>query len=249
MLTISNLNLKPQHIYRIEPPRGDYHLEFKLDPKSEYYLIEEARNLDSERDVETFENGIQEAAIIAALKIPEKELRSKDVLEWKRLQIDPKYTQRMFAFQIKQGNAKNKLLITKAEVIANSDYSKTEDEDSREVNLNLDYQSVSTNVFIKPIDIEYLLDESTISYLDNLTEGYSEDEIKELESRIRRAVRIAAHKMNKNGLILKPHGTKIRWRFEDLEYGKEFKFQFTAINGRRFLVKKIRIKDFYPNLS
>lgn len=239
MLLVNKLTLQSQWVYRIEPPKGRYFIDFKLDPKSTYHLVEEARKLNSQREVENFQRGIEEAAITTALKIPKRELTNQRVAEYMRIQVDPKYTGKLFAFQVKTGDNNNHLIITKAELLQND-----EEVDDVET-LTLPHQQVSTNIWIKPISIDYVLDDHTQEHLNNYArELQNTDDIEDLERQIRRAVRIAAHKMVESGIIHKPSPLKIRFTFRDLISLREFIFIFTIINGRRFLVNKVRIRDY-----
>lgn len=236
MSSVSKLNFNSQWVYRVNPPKGQYFIDFKLDSKSEAHLIQEAQKLDSAPEVKKFEQGIEEAAIIAALKILKSELVNNNVAEYMRIQIDPKHTGRMFAFQIKQGSEVNKLEITKAQVMPQEPFT--------ERSFSFKPQTISTGISIEPIFIEYVLLYDTIKHLEKYTEKMQTMiEIENLEKQIRRAVRIAAHKMTNNCLMLRPEGTKLKWIYEDLESNRKFKFLFTIINGRMFIVNKIRIMD------
>lgn len=245
MLTISKLNLHVERFYRCNPPTGVFHLTFKLDPESEYYLVEEARKLNSDSEVQKLEKGIVDAATRAVMALPEKELKHGEINESLKLQIDREFTGRLFAFQFKQDGAKNNLVVTKAKVIGDSDnvYEGVMYPDEPLVSaMNFGLQEVSTNVWVAPITVDYMLDEDTAYHLEEVASGLSsKDDVKELGNRIRRVVRLAAHRMVKNGKIYRPHGTKIKWRYYDKEKRWEFKMLFTIINGRRFLVRKIRI--------
>lgn len=249
MILVSKLNLKSQWVYRIESPKGQYFIDFKLDPESEYHLIEEATKLNSRAELRNFEQGIEEAAIIAALKVPESEIESRNIAEYLRLQIDPKYTGTTFAFQIKPGGAKNTLVITKGQIIGGqiqSDNSACTSNPLQATELNLPPQFVSTNVWVKPVSIDYLLDDATKAHLEDYASTfYNKNQIEDIEKTIRKAVRIATHRMVENGLICRPSGSKIKWGFKDEENQREFKFLFTIINGRRFLVNKIRVRDIF----
>jgi len=245
MLTVSKLNLTSQWVYRIESPKGQYFIDFRLDPASEYYLVEEARKLNSDSEVKKFEDGLQEAAIIAALKIPEEEIQSGNLAEFMRLQIDPKFTQSLFAFQFKLGDEKDKLIVTKAKLASDEDKEKLPcDFDLPLVSeLNLPTQEVSTNLWTAPILIDYCLDEKTKLHLQKLISSCkSEGEIESVEKDIRSAVRFAAHKMVDNGFIYSPGGTKIKLKSLDLERNCKLVFIFTIINGKRLIVNQIRMK-------
>lgn len=246
MLTVSKLNLASQWVYRIEPPKGQYFIDFRLDPQSEYFLVEKARELGSESKLRKFEDGLQEAAIIAALKIPQAEITSGNLGEFMRLQVDPKFTQNLFAFQFRFGDEKNKLVVTKAKLVSD----KGQEQSSNDFGglplvdeLNLPTQEVSTNVWTAPILIDYCLDEKTKLHLQKLiSRCTSEGEIEKVEKDIRSAVRFAAHKMVDNGFIYSPGGTKIKLKSLDLESNCKLVFVFTIINGKRFIVNQIRMK-------
>lgn len=247
MLTVSQLNLKSQWVYRLEPPRGQYFVDFKLDPESEYFLVEEARKLDSEPEVKKFKDGLEEAALIAALKIPEEEITSGNLSEFMRLQIDPKFTQKVFAFQFRFGDERNKLVIAKARLVSDEEQVELSNDLCRLPlvdELNLPTQKVSTNVWIAPILIDYCLDEKTKLHLQGLVSRCrNKGEIEELEREIRKAVKFAALKMVDSGLIYSVGGTRIKWKYLDGETNQKFVFIFTIINGRRFIVNQIRIKN------
>ena len=118
MIIVSNLNLKSQDIYRCNPPKGRYYVNFKLDPKSEYYLVEEARKLDSKKEVKALREAIENAACLTAMTIPEEELSSGNINECLRLNRDPKDNHRLIAMQIKTDGGKDRLAITKAQILS-----------------------------------------------------------------------------------------------------------------------------------
>lgn len=246
MLTVNKLNLNSQWLYRIEPPKGQYFLDFRLDPKSEYYLVEEARKLGSDSEVKQFEDGLQEAAIIAALKIPEEEIRNGQVAEFMRMQIDPKFTRKLFAFQFKLGDEKNKLMITNAKLVATEGQEESTGYFSGlplVEELNLPTQEVSTNVWTHPTVIDYCLDEKTKLHLQKLiSKCKNEGEVEEVEKDIRRAVRYLAHKMVDNGFMYLPGGTVLKLYSFDRERNCKLVFIFTIINGKRFIVNQLRMK-------
>jgi len=237
LLSVNSLNLKHQWIYRSNQPKGQYHIDFKLDLKSEYFLVEEARRCNTDGEVHALEAAIEHAACFAVMTMPNKELSSGNINENMRLILDPENKNRLIVLQIKPGDQKDHLAVTKAEV-------KTVSEESPSRKIKLDTQTVYTNLYTAGVTVDYLLlDEPTLERLNELTENLDDSEVEELENQIKRAVRCTVHEIKKNGLIYKPQATKIRNEFKDWENHKKFKFEFTTVNGNRIMVKKIRIDD------
>lgn len=236
LLSVNSLNLKHQWIYRSNQPTGQYHIDFKLDPKSEYFLVEEARKCNTDNEVHALEDAVEHAACLAVMTMPKKELSSGNIGEYMRLMVDPENKNRLIALQIRPGEQKGYLAVTKAEIKTGSE------ESSSSRKIKLDTQTIYTNLWTSGITVDYLLlDEPTLERLDELTENLDDSEVEELENQIKRAVRCTVHEMKRNELIYKPQATKIRNRFKDWRNHKEFKFEFTTVNGRRIMVKKIRI--------
>ncbi|MBI3591412.1 MAG: hypothetical protein HY094_08575 [Candidatus Melainabacteria bacterium] len=116
MFAVTNLNLSHQWIYRVAPPKGQYHIDFELNSKSKQKLKEAAGNLSSEGEVKNFEDAIEQAACMTLFKMDGQELDSNEIPPYIRLTIDPTNKSRLFGFQIKNGEG-NKLIISKVEVL------------------------------------------------------------------------------------------------------------------------------------
>ena len=238
LLSINSLNLKHQHIYRCNQPKGQYHIDFKLDPKSEYFLIEEVRKFNTDNEVHALEGAIEHAACLAVMTMPKKELLSGNIGEYTRLMVDPENKNRLIALQIRPGDQKGYLAVTKAEIKTGGE------ESSSSRKIKLDTQTIYTNLWTSGVTVDYLLlGEHSLEYIDELTKSMDDSEVKELEEHIKRAMRFTVHEMKKNGLIYKPQGTKINWELKDWRNCKEFKFEFTTVNGNRMMVKEIKISD------
>lgn len=120
MPIISKLDLKPGWGYRCAPPKGQFRFEFQLDKKSEYFLVEEARECITDAEVKQFEDAIEQSTYMAIFKMDGQELSEKEIPPYIRLVIDPTNENRLFGFQIVRSKTEDKLQIVKAQVFKES---------------------------------------------------------------------------------------------------------------------------------
>jgi len=253
VLTISNLNLKPQWIYRCNPPKGQYHIAFKLDPKSEYYLVEEARKLDSKKEVKKLVDAIENAACVTVMKMPEKELTNGNIGEQLRLNIDPINKSRLFAIQIKLNGAKDQLAITKAEILKEQDIPEivesSSDKPQVSVVRKLYFPKQTTYLredLKQQISLKLKVDIDSANSINNIASGFhSEGEVEEFEKTISSLVRYSAMRItleelrhiNKGGYVIKSAEAPF-------DKNRFFLFEFKNLDGNdmnQLAVTKIEI--------
>jgi len=235
-MLVSNLNLQSQWVCRLAQPCGQYHVDFKLEPKSGYFLIEEANKLETPEEVDKLERGIEKAAGRLIQTIPTRDLESQ-LSELVRTQIDPTDKSRLFAFKLQNDGSDKDILVTRVEVIKHADKKSAIAE-----NLSFDMVKVQTHEYTSPIIIRFCIDEKSTNHLRRCEDELDDiQEISKLQTSIKRAIGQWAYD-NKDTKMLVQGGQFIVKAEDPLSSENiKFKFSVTAVNGKNLVVNQLRV--------
>lgn len=240
MIIVSSLNLKPQHIYRCNPPKGEYYINFKLDPKSHYYLVEEARKLDSKKEVKALVDAIEHATCLTAMTIPEKELASGNISEYFRLNKDLKNNSRLIALQIKFGEGKDQLAITKAQILNKQEIQDRSQLFNPEPQTNIvkRLSFPKQTAYLKEdsktqISFKFKIDINSENSINEITCGlHSEGEIEEFEKTVLSSARYTAMRISLEELKhINNCGKVIKFVEDPFDKTRFFLFEFQNLDG------------------
>ncbi len=236
MLTISKLNLEPLWHSRTGAPQKSYHIHFRLTPRSEYLLTEEARCLNSKEELASLERGITESVNELFFTMPLDEFKPEKLGALVRTQIDPTDKSRLFGIQFKRGESDDELFVTNVKVLKHADPKSYIAESLKSL-----ITKVRTHEYTQPIVIRYLLDEKSIRHLLRLENEYDDrSELDTLRNSIQRAIGQWAYD-NKNTKMLIPGGQFIVKAEDPLTDDKEYRFAITTVTGKNLIVRQLRV--------
>lgn len=218
-------------------PQGNYHIDFKLDEESQYYLGGDSSTPEEDAKLKT---GLERAACHLVFTIPYTEFEKVEISEVVRMVIDPTNNGRLFSLALKKGTEPNHLIVTKARVTIKEPPEESLIADK----LKSTPLRVNTKDDSAPIIITFSLDEKSNEILDGIESScMDEKEAINIRENIRRAFGQWVYE-NFSGLIL---GYTYTEKTEGaLSDENEYEFKFTVIDKKRIIVYEAKIYERDP---